>query len=196
MTICTHDNMLIRKMLDNKADRDLLLAWLNNPELLQYAYGEDAPWNEEKIEEHFVPKVSENSCVTPCLIETNGTTVGYVQFYPLKPDSYRFNEQVPFDRFVGGYGIDIFIGYPKLWGQGIGTKAVRLLTDHLIHSVGASVVCADPEENNKRSVACWLKAGFIPIGTMDNYDEPQKRSILMACSDARADKAVLRRSVR
>lgn len=49
--------------------------------------------------------------------------------------------------------------------------------------LGATVVCADPGEENRRSVACWLKAGFIPIGKVADYDEPDNQCILMAYSD-------------
>ena len=60
--------------------------------------------------------------------------------------------------------MDLFIAYSELWGKGIGTRVVKAMSDYLIHMLGATVVCADPGEENGRSVACWLKAGFIPIG--------------------------------
>jgi len=99
--------------------------------------------------------------------------------------SYLFTPPLTFDKFKGGYGIDLFIGYPELWGKGIGTKIIRAMADYLIHDRGAKVVCADPEENNKRSVACWQKAGFVPLGKVPNIDDPGKGkiSILMAFSD-------------
>ena len=43
-----------------------------------------------------------------------------------------------------------------------------------------TVVCVDPEKNNRRSVKCWEKAGFEKMGIIENYDDPDKLSILMA----------------
>lgn len=79
--------------------------------------------------------------------------------------------------------MDLFIAYSELWGKGIGTRVVKAMSDYLIHLLGATVVCADPGEENGRSVACWLKAGFIPIGKVADYDEPDNQCILMAYSD-------------
>lgn len=72
-----------------------------------------------------------------------------------------------------------FIKPPK----GIGTRVVKALADYLIHTLGATIVSADPGEENKRSIACWLKAGFVPLGKVEDYDEPEKKCILMAYSD-------------
>jgi aminoglycoside 6'-N-acetyltransferase len=98
----------------------------------------------------------------------------------MQPDSCRFNDENTFEQVKGGYGIDLMIGYPGLWNKGLGSRTVRQMADYLIDTFGAAVVCADPEENNKRSVACWLKGGFVPLGKVENYDEPDKQSIVMA----------------
>lgn len=178
--ICGNESVKIRKLSDTLADRQLLLRWLSTPALLELAYGECAPWDMDKIEEHFIGKIVDDSTEMPCIIECDEDDIGYVQYYPLDEDSYKFNEQVPYSRFLGGYGIDIFIGDPKFWGKNIGTEAVTMLSDYLLEEVGAKVVCADPEEKNMRSVRCWEKAGFTPMGKIENYDEPEKQSIFMA----------------
>ena len=65
-------------------------------------------------------------------------------------------------------------------GKKIGTKAVRDMVDYLMSACDAMVVCADPEENNRRSVRCRLKAGFTPVGKISNADSPGKNNIFMA----------------
>ncbi len=180
MYLYTSDKIAVRKMNNDDRDKALLLEWLSNPKLLELAYGEDAPWDIEKIENKFVKKTAESSNVVACFIEYDNRAVGYIQYYMLDEDSYKFNSEVPYEKFIGGYGIDIFIGYPELWGKGIGTGVVKSMVSYLMNTLGVKVVCADPEENNNRSVKCWIKAGFSPMGKIENYDEPDKISILMA----------------
>ena len=180
MYLFTNENISIRKMNNSIEDKSLLLEWLTNPEVLKFAWGEGAPWDMQKIEDEFCDKKSGSEDVTACMIEYDGRAIGYIQYYPVERDSYAFNEQVPYEEFVGGYGIDLFVGYPELWGKGIGVKIVSGMSKYLLNTLGAKVVCADPEEDNQRSVRCWIKAGFIPVGKIQNYDDPEKISILMA----------------
>jgi len=179
MYLFTSDNISVRKMNNSLEDKSLLLEWLSNPEVLEFAWGEGALWDMQKIENEFEEKMTGSENVTACIVEYNGKSIGYIQYYPIEKDSYAFNEQVPYEDFVGGYGMDLFIGYPELWGEGIGVKIVSGMASYLINTLGAKVVCADPEENNQRSVRCWIKAGFISSGKIQNYDEPEKNSILM-----------------
>lgn len=180
MYLFSNDNIVVRKMKNTQKDKVLLLEWLSNPVLLESAYGEDAPWDMQKIEDNFVEKTSENSSVVACFIEYEDKAVGYIQYYIIDKDSYLFNTKVPFSKFIGGYGMDIFIGYPELWGKGIGTNVINAMANYLMKSLGAKVVCADPKEDNHRSVQAWIKAGFSPMGKIQNYDFPDEISILMA----------------
>lgn len=133
-----------RIIQDTTEDKAQLLEWLSNPTVSQFYGAENAPWDMRKIELDFFSQIQKNSEETRCFIEINNEPIGYIQFYPIAKDSYPVTE-----RFGGGYGIDLFIGYPGLWGKGIGTQVVRMMTDYLIHSLGAKFVCADPEEGNK-----------------------------------------------
>ena len=76
--------------------------------------------------------------------------------------------------------MDMFIGEPELWGKGIGTETVKAMAQYLFTVLDAAVVCADPEPDNLRSIRCWEKAGFAPAGRIENYDDPNKNSMLMA----------------
>jgi aminoglycoside 6'-N-acetyltransferase len=67
---------------------------------------------------------------------------------------------VDLEDFVNGYAIDIFIGSPELWGKGIGSKAIIALKQYLFNELKATMLFADPEETNIRSIRCWEKAGF------------------------------------
>lgn len=182
-TLFLTESLSVRRMRDNSDDRALLLNWLTDPNgVTTVAWEEGIPWDAQKIEEAFFEDIADGK-LTPCIIEQDGRAIGYIQFGSLDEESYRFNEQVTFEPLSGGYGVDLFIAYPELWGKGIGTRLVKAMANYLIHTLGATVVCADPGEENKRSVACWLKAGFVPLGKVADYDEPENQSILMAYSD-------------
>ena len=174
------ENIVVRKMNNDSKDMSLLLEWLTTPAVVELAYGEGVPWDMEKVKTEFGEEAEGNSAVTHCLIVYEREEIGYIQFYPIEEDSYVFNENVPYAKFVGGYGVDLFIGEPSLWGKGVGAKLVSAMSEYLMSTYNAKVVCADPEENNKRSIKCWTKAGFSPMGEICNYDDYDKTSIFMA----------------
>ncbi len=179
MYIFFSDKIAVRKMNNDQNDKTLLLKWLTNPKLTELAWGEDAPWDIQKIEENFFEE-DDNINKVACIIEYENREIGYIQYYTLDENSYRFNSKVPYEKFVDGYGMDLFIGDHELWGKGIGTDVIKAMAGYLTNTLGAKVVCADPEENNKRSVQSFTKAGFSSMGKIQNYDEPDKNSILMA----------------
>jgi len=180
MTLFSAGDISVRRLNNNAYDKEKLLEWLTNEELLALAYGEDAPWDMQKLEAAFMHKADDGEDVTACLIELDCEPIGYIQYYPLEHDSYKFTADIPYGKFSGGYGVDIFIGLPTLWGHGLGTRTVHAMTEYLFDKMNATVVCADPEKNNRRSVKCWEKAGFEKMGIIENYDDPDKLSILMA----------------
>jgi len=171
------ENLALRPLTE--ADFPALLGWLSNPQLTDLAWGEGVPWDADKVAAAFGGKASGGD-VQGCIIALAGTGIGYAQFYPLEADAYRFSARMPFSRLAGGYGIDIFLGPPELWGQGLGPRLVDALARYLFAQRGASVVCADPETDNARSVRCWQKAGFFEVDLIENYNSPDKTSRLMA----------------
>lgn len=60
--------------------------------------------------------------------------------------------------------IDIFVA-PATHGRGIGTEALRLVVAHLIDN-GHHRITIDPAADNAPAVACYTKAGFVPVGVM------------------------------
>lgn len=179
----------LREMGDTEEDMAQLLEWLSNPSVTDWAWGEHAPWNMKKVKEHFSSKARDEA-ETPCFVEMDGEPIGYLQFYPIREDSYRFRPPIAYERFSGGYGMDIMIGYPGLWNKGVGSKAIRMTAHYLFSKMGAALVCADPEKDNPRSVACWKKAGFTAEGILPGYDNPEKESVFMVLRPAASDESV------
>ena len=168
----------IRRLQDSDSDLQFLLAWLTDDRVLEHVYDEDAPWDMEKIRESFAENAASDSEVFGWMILADDTPVGYMQHYAVTRDSYRFTDEVPFALLDGAYGTDMFIGVPEMWRMGIGRRAVDLLAEYL-QSQGVTRLCADPCTENEHGMAFWPRAGFVPLGTVPEYDHPEKQSMLM-----------------
>ena len=177
--LVSKNNMALRPMVNNERDMRLVLKWLSEPELLQWVYGEDAPWDIDKVIDRFADKTTPESAVTACFIMRDDREIGYIQYFPIAKDSYKFNSIGMYEKVKNGFGLDVFIGEPALWGQGIGTQTLDLIEEHLKISIGAHLLCSDPATDNERALRFWRKAGFSPVGLIENYDDKSKKSVLM-----------------
>ena len=64
----------------------------------------------------------------------------------------------------GSWGLDIFIGRPGLEGAGVGSRAVRVLSDYLFSQRGATAVALITEATNARAHASYRNAGMRVLG--------------------------------
>lgn len=53
------------------------------------------------------------------------------------------------------------------------------MEEYLKNNTEADVLCADPATDNGRALRFWHKAGFKPVDLIENYDDSNKKSILM-----------------
>ena len=171
-------HITIRRLENTAADMDCLLAWLTDERVLAHVYAVDAPWYAEKIRTCFAENAAPDAEVAGWIILADGQPVGYMQHYPITPESYRFTAEVSYALLEGAYGTDMFIGVPEYWRMGIGRAAVDLLAEHL-RAQGVTRLCADPCTENDHGMAFWSRVGFVPLGCVPEYDDPQKRSMLM-----------------
>lgn len=89
----------------------------------------------------------------------NGQAIGYLQFYPVEPESktlygYPVNECL--------WGIDQFIDEPDYWNQGIGTQLFQAIASYLLN-LGAAGVVMDPEASTQCALRAYEKAGFKKV---------------------------------
>jgi aminoglycoside 6'-N-acetyltransferase len=59
--------------------------------------------------------------------------------------------------------LDIKIGEPSLWSQGLGTEAIKLFVAYLFDQLHCQHVIAEPGDWNKRSLRLFEKCGFKEI---------------------------------
>lgn len=169
----------LRFMRNTDDDMSLLLRWLTNAEVLQHVYGEGAPWDIDKIKDKFAEKTTGESVTVACLILYQGQEIGYVQYYPIEEDSYKFNDSSTYAKVKGAYGIDMFIGEPTLWQKGIGRHALSNLEDFLRNQLNVHKICVDPAVENEQGTVFWKKVGFEVIDIIENYDDSNAQSVLM-----------------
>ncbi|MEK4129986.1 GNAT family N-acetyltransferase [Solibacillus sp. FSL W8-0474] len=146
----------------DKADFNLMVKWLNNQQVLEFY--EEPPSNLERVINKYGPRIDGKHYVTPCIVEYNNESIGYIQYYEiqeteLKKYGYPENQNI--------YGIDQFIGEPKLWGQGIGTKMIQMMLNFLCNK-GASKVLLEVKSNNVRAISSYKKCGFKRIKDLNN----------------------------
>ena len=170
MNIVTHDNnIIIRSMEETEQDLRQYLKWMTDPETMRYWDGMTVHFTYEKVLEKHRKRIAEG--VTPCMIELDGKSIGYCQFYALEPE--EFGEE--FERFVSadekGMGIDIFLGVAEKRDQGIGTRTMKLLTKALFEQDGADVLVIDPKIHNLRAIRCYEKAGFRKWFVIPHHEE-------------------------
>jgi aminoglycoside 6'-N-acetyltransferase len=153
MSVLFHNGSLKVRELE-EGDKSHLARWLNDPAVLEFYEGRDNPHTLEMIEEHFYNRDRQ---VAACIIEWNGTLLGYIQFYPLDEEE---REKYGYDSDISVYGTDQFIGEPDYWGKGIGKRVIQSMIDYLIEKKGADKVVMDPQIWNRRAIACYESCGL------------------------------------
>ena len=117
-----------------------------------------------------------------CIIELAGEPVGFIQFYPWAAEE-AYLAEIGLSLPEGSWGLDVFIGDSGLAGRGIGSRAVRLLSDRLFAEESATVVALITEATNARSHAAYRHAGMRVAGEpfldTDSRGGQRVESILM-----------------
>lgn len=155
------DEILIRQMTNN--DFYIMLKWLNDPRVLEFY--EEPPTNLERVINKYGPRIEGKHYVTSCIVEYKNEPVGYIQYYKIQEtelEKYGYTE----NQII--YGIDQFIGEPKLWGKGIGTLMIQMMLSFLSHKKGVSKIVLEVKKSNERAIASYKKCNFKHIMELKN----------------------------
>ncbi|WP_346913203.1 GNAT family N-acetyltransferase [Clostridium sp.] len=163
--LCQSEEVSIRNMEDTSFDYSLMAKWLSDPEVLFYYEGRDNAFNIDRIKEKYSPRILGEEFVTPCIIELNQKPIGYVQYY-----YENEKKDLGVENYDTPYGIDVFIGETEYQNQGIGSKAIKLLTKYLFEVKSADVILIDPQIWNKRAIKCYEKCGFKAIKILEKRE--------------------------
>lgn len=152
-------------MRDDPEDYATLSRWLSDPRVLEYIYGRDKPMDVEAVVAKYRPRVLGDEDVEPCLVLRGVNPIGYVQLYLAPPEVLA---HLP--SSTDAWAIDLFIGEPELWDQGIGTKLVTAVIEYLLEQRGAATVTIDPRVDNPRAVRTYEKAGFAKLVVLPGHE--------------------------
>ena len=153
--------MLLRDATDS--DMELVLAWRNNPQVWAGTYTQSKENRPLTWEEHFKWWRSRYNWQT-FIIQVNDDLwtrdVGYLNIGQLD----NWNPE-----------ISIYVGETLLWGQGIGSKALKLainsLKEHKYNAVHTTIL-----KNNERAIRLFRSLGFTRYGeARENEYEVQLR---------------------
>ena len=100
---------------------------------------------------------------TPCIIELGGKPVGFIQFYPWDAEQ-AYLAEIGVSLPEGRGGSTSSSARAALIGPGIGSRTVRLLSDHLFAERAATAVALIMEAGNARAQAAYTRAGMRVSG--------------------------------
>ena len=161
--IASDAELVIRRLRDQPDEYARIVAWRNSPHVREWWDPDDPPLTLEAAIEELGPGRSGDGHTTFCIIELAGEPVGFIQFYPWDAEETYLSE-IGLRLPEGSWGLDVFIGDPGLAGRGIGSRAVRLLSDHLFAGESATSVALITEATNARSHAAYRRAGMSVSG--------------------------------
>ena len=145
----------------------LMSGWLTDDRILEFYEGRDDPHDFAKVVEKFGPPARGEGSLVPCIMLHEGVPIGYIQYYSVA-ESERHEYEI--DTIDGVYGVDLFIGKPALWNQGIGTRMLSMLVDYLFDELGALRIVIDPRVSNHRAVRSYEKCGFKRVKVLQNHE--------------------------
>jgi aminoglycoside 6'-N-acetyltransferase len=160
--IASDGDLILRRMRDRADDHELIVAWRNRPHVREWWDPDDPPLTLEAAKDEFREAADPSHPTVTCIIERSGTPVGYLQFYPWDGER-EYLEEVGLTLPAGAWGLDIFIGEPDLIGQGLGSRAVCLISDHLFAEEDATAVALATEVSNTRAQAAYVRAGMHTV---------------------------------
>lgn len=175
------DDLTIRPMLDAPDEYARIAAWRNQPHVREWWDPDDPPMTPQTAAAEYREDVCGRTPTRACIIEAGGIPVGFIQYYPwaaYQAELAATGLSVP----PGAWGLDIFIGDADHIDRGIGSRAVRLLCDHLLRDQGATAVAFGTDRTNARALAAYARAGMV--ATVEYLDTDTRggqrvRSILL-----------------
>ena len=162
-------DLAIRRMADDDDEYARIAAWRNLPHVREWWDPDDPAMTTQAAIAEYRPDVLGQSASRAGIIETAGAPIGFIQFYPWAAYPAYLSElgiTVP----DGAWGLDVFIGEPQWVGRGIGSRAVRLLCDHLFSDEGAAAVAFGVDVDNLRARRAYEKAGLLPTAEFLDTD--------------------------
>ncbi len=148
----------IREM--KHTDYEIMAQWLSTEEVLEFYGDVNSPFTLQQVKDKYKPRVNRKVSVTPYIVELAGSPIGFMQYYILDE---KIQEKFGYPTNLTVFGIDQFIGYPKLFNKGIETKIIRLFIEHIYQHKHVDFIILDPAISNTRAIRTYEKCGFRKV---------------------------------
>jgi RimJ/RimL family protein N-acetyltransferase len=149
-----------------EGDWDLLLKWNNDPDVLYYAEGDDITSRTlQEVQDLYCQVCRTAFCfiIEACATPDAGAPVG--ECWLQEMNVTRILQQHP---GLDCRRIDLMIGEKQLWGQGIGTETIRLLTRFAFQQEGADALFGCfVADNNPHSYRAFQRVGYQIVETIE-----------------------------
>lgn len=157
---CDGRDLVVRHLHNDVSDYSHLLQWLTTPEVLEWYEGRDQTFDLADVLAEYGPGGEhERDGTIPTIIELDGEPIGYAQLYEL--DDPADAEAFDLDDGRGIWSLDLYIGRPDLFGQGIGRAVCRTAADFMLDRYTAREIVILPYIENRRAIAAYRAAGFV-----------------------------------
>jgi RimJ/RimL family protein N-acetyltransferase len=153
-------DLRIRRMRDETAEYELMVTWRNSPHVREHWDYDLPPLTLDSAIAEYREDTAVDARSIACMIELDARPIGFCQFYSWDAYAAELRES-GVEAQPGWWGIDILIGDPDVINRGIGTKAVRLLVDHLRTERVAVAVALLTTIDNHRAIRTYEKAGLV-----------------------------------
>ena len=160
--IARDGDIAIRRLRDAAEDYELLVTWRNRPHVREWWDPDEPPVTASAVIEELRPLMEGSDPTVACIIEVGGTPVGYLQFYPWDAEG-AYLAEVGIAVPARAWGLDILIGEEANLDRGIGSRTVRLISDHLFAERGATAMALATEAGNARAQAAYRRAGMRTV---------------------------------
>jgi RimJ/RimL family protein N-acetyltransferase len=136
----------------DKANIDLVISWLTDPEVNQYMLsGHEPIAHEDEVVWYDKMAASEDDLVLQIHDRVTGAHLGTVGLHHI-------------DRKHRGAELGIMIGDKAQWGRGYGRDAIITLLRHAFGELGLHRVELRCHPENARGVAAYRAVGFTEVG--------------------------------
>jgi aminoglycoside 6'-N-acetyltransferase len=163
-------DLVIRRL--RVGDYERIMTWRNSAHVREWWDPDEPPLTMAALVVELDSQPDGDDTTTSCIIEHSGEPVGFLQFYPWDAEE-EYLATIAVTVPHGAWGLDIFIGKPGLEGTGVGSRTVRLLSDHLFAERGATAVALITEATNARAQAAYHHAGMRVSG--DRFQDTDTR---------------------
>lgn len=148
------EKLELRQLIDSNDDYKKLEKWYQEEEI--YSHFEQRKLNYKEIKEKYYPRTLKEAKIPVYMIEYDKIPIGIIQYQLINYENkklYNINYNKCFE-------IDIFIGELTMQGQGIGEKAINLLSKYLFKEKNAESLVMCPLKDNIPAIKCYEKCGF------------------------------------